>query len=229
MKREKVILLIALISLVLASTSSVLVVLNPFRWNIAEVVQQVSSTSRLEKIIPRSNINFASFYGAYVFPYDFFEKDEFRRFRSLTEDQIAMLTGVEKETYDLFRLAESLGITTLSTTQFFYIQVMARCGIDFSKGSAKLVEHGGRQLLLLPPLTITEFQIVDEPLPGWPDFPFSVQNWKNTVQTLKPHLLRLVQIESGLEEIAGENVRRLIDQLARSLGYVQLEIQFQEP
>lgn len=230
MSRLKKVLLISTILLLMIALVISFWPAFPFNWSLIAVVQNVSVTSRFEKLIPRNTINFASFYGTYIFPYDFFAADtDFQKWRALSNEKVALLPSAEKETYELVRWAETLGINTLKTSQFFPVKVMARCGIDFSQDKLEVIQEGDHPILILPPLTITEFQILDEPLSDWPDFPFSVQTWRDTIQTLKPRLTQLVRQDSGLEQIAEENGIRQLSQLARSVGYHRVKIQFRSP
>lgn len=191
-------------------------------------VQTVAS--RLERVVSLRSLDFAQYFGLYIFPYDFFpESTDFGQLRRLTPEEVTQLTPAQRSHYELFELAESLDIRSLRSFKFFPIVVRARAGIDLAGQRLQVVERDGALTLRLPPVTITALQILDQALPEWPDFPFTVELWRRTITVLEPHLRQKLEEEARLLQTARANAHRQITQLLETLGIGPIRVEFDSP
>jgi len=229
-KNLRLILLVSIFVLAAFLIGIFLVTFQPFHFLGIREIQQVTLVSKLDRVIQKNTLNFASFYGIYIFPYDFFpEGTDFRRLRQQTSNQSGPLSENDQQIQELFLLAEELDIRSLQTSKFFPISVIAKAGLDLSDKRFVVEFEGDRPLLRMPPIQITEFVVLDEPLPGWPDYPFSVQLWSKTIRTLRPHIQRLIEQENQLNEVARESASRRLIALLDALGIKNARLEFGEP
>lgn len=227
MSRRRLLLLVLLGSVGALLLVLLAAILLPQPALIGLVDRSLVVSSRLEAILGPKKVHFASFVGDYVFPYDFFSgEEEFQSLRRRHGEVSALADPQLRSLHEVAELAVGLGITTLRTSRFFVIAIRAKAGLDFERGLPSVQWEEGRPVLYLPPVTITEFQILDEAKRGFPDFPVSPSLWGRTIAVLRPLLEDFITRESSLMETAQQQARRHFRLIAEALGLPQPEIRF---
>gem|GEM_PF-6920052 len=183
--------------------------------------ETVSVLQRLEAVYQKDTLNTAEAVSQFLFPYDFFPTNtDFRRFRAIGSVEASRLTTDERELLSLVLLAQKLGINSLKTRQFLVLTARASAGWDFSVTPLRVESDpaGEKTTIVLPPITVNEFRILDNPAEGFPELPLGASLWREVVLTLKPFIQKRMS-EIGLLETAKANAETQIRNLVESLGF----------